>query len=101
MKLGKPSILVGNRVSSCLSFFLSDSASTVATYIFTAPNCTTTIISLEPCALNAELQHFILRFINVFSLRIPMKEGIGVRGGPKTGLDRVTLQITLLPPKLL
>jgi len=28
----------------------------------TAPNCTTTIISLEPCALNAELQHLILRF---------------------------------------
>ncbi len=25
-----------------------------ATYIFTAPNCTTTTISLEPCALNAE-----------------------------------------------
>jgi hypothetical protein len=24
-----------------------------ATYIFTAPTCTTTIITLEPCALNA------------------------------------------------
>jgi hypothetical protein len=43
-----------------LFFFLS--ASTAATYIFTAPTCTTTIISLEPCALNAEFQHFILRF---------------------------------------
>jgi hypothetical protein len=42
MKLRKPSILIVNRVSSCLSFFLS--ASTAATYIFTAPNCTTTII---------------------------------------------------------
>jgi hypothetical protein len=60
MKLRKPSILVVSRVSSCLSFFLS--ASTAATYIFTAPNCTSTIISLEPCALNAEFQHFILRF---------------------------------------
>jgi hypothetical protein len=38
MKLRKPSILVGNWVSSGLSFFLS--ASTVATYIFTAPDCT-------------------------------------------------------------
>jgi hypothetical protein len=35
-------------------FFLS--ASIAATYIFTAPNCTTTIITLEPCALNAEYQ---------------------------------------------
>jgi hypothetical protein len=33
-----------------------------STLAFTAPNCTTTIISLEPCALNAEFQHFILRF---------------------------------------
>jgi hypothetical protein len=31
------------------------------TYIFTAPTCTPTIISLETCALNAEFQHFILR----------------------------------------
>jgi hypothetical protein len=50
MKLRKPSILVVNWVSSYLSFFLS--ASTTATYIFTATNCTTTIISLEPSALN-------------------------------------------------
>ncbi len=46
------SILVVNWVSSCLSSFLS--ASTAVTYIFTTPNCTTTIVSLEPCALNAE-----------------------------------------------
>jgi hypothetical protein len=44
--------LVVNWVSSCLSSFLS--ASTAVTYIFTTPNCTTTIVSLEPCALNAE-----------------------------------------------
>jgi len=42
-------ILVVNWVSSCLSFFLSASTA-AATYIFTAPNCTTTIISLELCA---------------------------------------------------
>jgi hypothetical protein len=60
MKLRKPSILVVNWVSPCLSFRLS--VSTAATYIFTAPNWTTAITSLEPCALNAELQHFMLRF---------------------------------------
>jgi len=58
MKLRNQSILVVNLVSSCLSFFLS--ASTAATYIFTAPKCTTIIVSLEPCALNAEFQHLIL-----------------------------------------
>jgi len=60
MKLRKPSILVVNWVSSCLFFFLR--ASTGATYIFTASNCPTTIISLEPRALNAEFQHSMLRF---------------------------------------
>jgi hypothetical protein len=39
MKLRKPSILVVNWVSSCLSFFLSASIA-----IFIAPNCTTTIL---------------------------------------------------------
>jgi hypothetical protein len=61
MELRKPSILVVNWVSSCLSFFLS--ASTAATYIFTAPNYATTVINLGNCALNAEFQHFIVRFI--------------------------------------
>ncbi len=63
MKLRKPSSLVVNWVSSCLYFCLS--ASNAATYIFTTPNCTTTIISLQSCALNAEYQHFILRFIKM------------------------------------
>ncbi len=45
-------------------FTFSLSACTAATYIFTAPTCTTTIISLEPCALNAEFQHFIPRVDN-------------------------------------
>jgi hypothetical protein len=44
----------------CLSFFLS--ASTAATKIFTAPTCTATIIPLELCALNAEIQHFVMSF---------------------------------------
>jgi hypothetical protein len=38
------------------------SASTAATYIFTIPTRTATVIPLEPCALNAEFQHFILSF---------------------------------------
>jgi hypothetical protein len=83
MKLRKPSILVVNWVSSSLSFF--PSASTAVTDIFTAPNCTTTITSLEHRALNAEFQHFTLRFNkNVFTLWIPLKEGIGCEGGRKT-----------------
>jgi hypothetical protein len=84
MKLRKQSILVVNWVSSCLSFFLS--ASAAATYIFTALNSTTTIISLEPCALNAEYQHFILRFIKMSLLcGYHSKRGWGVKGDPKTG----------------
>jgi hypothetical protein len=83
-KLVFPPILVVNWVSSCLSFFLS--AFSAARYIFTAPTCTTTIISLEPCALNAKFQHFILRF-NKISLvrRYHWKTGYGVKTGPKTG----------------
>jgi hypothetical protein len=81
MKLRKPSILVINWVSSCLSLFLS--ASTAATYIFTAPNYTTIIFTLEPCALNSEYQHFKLRFIKTSLLcRYHWKR---VKGGPKTG----------------
>ncbi len=48
----------GGELSFVLSFM---SASTIVTYIFTALYCTTTIIILEPCALNAEFQHFMLR----------------------------------------
>jgi hypothetical protein len=51
--------VVDNWVSTCLSFF--PSAFTAATYIFLAPTYTATIITLEPCPLNAEFQHFILR----------------------------------------
>jgi len=50
--------------------------------------CTTTIITLEPCALNAEFQHFIPRF-NQISL---LKEGIGGERRPK---EAVSLRKTL------
>jgi hypothetical protein len=82
-----------NWVSSWRSFLLS--ASTAAASIFTAPNCTTTIISLEPCALNAEFQHSILSWsisywdlINIFTLRLPLKEGIGGERRPKDRVKR-------------
>jgi hypothetical protein len=50
-----PSCPFPERLHCCYRFF------------FTAPTCTSTIITLEPCALNAEFQHFILRY-NKFSL---------------------------------
>jgi len=43
--------------------------------------CTSTITTLEPCALNAEFQHFILRF-NKISLLCDTAEG-GVGGARK------------------
>ncbi len=43
-----------------LSYFMS--TSTLLAYIFTAPTCTTTIITLKPCALYAEFQHCIPKF---------------------------------------
>ncbi len=75
VKLRKLSIFVVKWVSSCLSFFLS--ASTAATYIFTAPR------TLEPCALNAEFQHFIPRFNKTSLLYILPLKGLGVKRGPK------------------
>jgi hypothetical protein len=57
--------------------------------VFTAPICTTTIITLEPCALNAEFQHFIPRFNKTSSL----KEGIGgCKEAQIQGEDRMTLR---------
>jgi hypothetical protein len=42
---------------------------------------------LEPCALNAEFQHFIPRFNkNFLTLQTSLKEGIGGENRPK---DRV------------
>ncbi len=69
--------------------FASVFLSTSTTCIFTTPICTTTIITLEPCALNAEFQHFILRFILMFLLsQYDWQRVWG--GGVK---ERVTLQI--------
>jgi hypothetical protein len=48
----------GGKLSFILSFLFLNT-SIVATYIFISLTCTTTIIILEPCALNVEFQHFI------------------------------------------
>jgi hypothetical protein len=94
-----PSILIVNCVSSCLSFFLR--ASTAATYTFTATTCTTAIISLDPCALNAEFQHFVLSYSISYCdlIKCPYFADTterGDRGGERRPKDRVTLPITLL-----
>ncbi len=88
-KLVFPPIVFGGKLSFIPSFL---SASTAATYIFTAPTYTTTIITLELCPLNAEFQHFILRFNKV---SLPLKGGI--RGWKQRGQgmkERMTLRIT-------
>ncbi len=84
----------GGTLSFLLSFHFPElfnifPSSAAATYIFTAPTCTTTIIALEPCALYAKFEHFILRF-NKISLRlqIPLKEGIG---GEREGEDKIII----------
>jgi hypothetical protein len=83
-------------------FFLS--ASTAATYIFSAHNCTSTIISLEPCTRNAEYQRFILScsisywdFKKCLYFADTTEWGDrGSKEGQRQGEDRVTLQITLI-----
>jgi hypothetical protein len=90
VKLRKPSNFVLNWVSSYLSFFLS--ASTTATYILTARICRTAIVTLKPCALNPEFQHFILRFDKKFPYFVNTTER-GDRGwkeAQRQGEDRVT-----------
>ncbi len=61
----------GAKLSFNLSFIFPESAPTAATYTFSAPTCTITIITFENtitiitfenCALNAEFQHFISKF---------------------------------------
>jgi hypothetical protein len=53
------------------------------------------MIILKPCALNAEFQHFILRFNKIWV--IPLKEGMrGESRGDKGVKERVTLRITLI-----
>ncbi len=56
-------------------------------------------MTLEPCALDAEFHHFMLRFNkkNFLTLQVLLKEGTrGERRPKRQGEDRVTLGITLL-----
>jgi hypothetical protein len=54
----------GSTLSFILCFLFPEGPCTTATYIFTAPTCTTTIITLHPCALNAEFhtQKSLIKF---------------------------------------
>jgi hypothetical protein len=53
-------------------------------YIFNYQTCTIIIITLEPCALKVEFQHFKLRFnIRKLFLEIPLREGIRGERRPK------------------
>jgi hypothetical protein len=51
----------------------------------TVPTCTATIISLEPCALDADFQHFIFRSNEFPYLMDTPERRVWVKGGPKTG----------------
>jgi hypothetical protein len=87
--------LVVNWVSSGLSFFLS--ASTAATYIFTAPYCTTNIISFEPCALMLSISISHWDLLKYFHFMETTERGVrGWKEAQTQGEDRVILRITLL-----
>jgi hypothetical protein len=77
------------------------SASTAATYICTAPTCATTIITFEPCALNAETQHFIRGLIkNSYFVDIPERGIVGESSRHRGVKERVTLWTTLMKYQL-
>jgi hypothetical protein len=68
----------------CVSSFFS--ASTVPAYIFTALTSKATIISLEPCALNADFQHFIPRSNKIFlTLWYTWKKGLEWKEAQRQG----------------
>jgi hypothetical protein len=80
-----------------LSFILSFvfcRASTAATYIFTAPTCTITIITLEPCALKCWVSYWDLIKFHYFAYTTERGDRIrGWKQAQRQGEDRVTLQI--------
>jgi len=85
-------------VSPCLSFFLS--TSTVATYIFIALTCTTSIIPLEPYALNDEFQHLITRFNKISSHYGYIERGVwGWKEAQKKGNFMKNLNIYIYTPQ--
>jgi hypothetical protein len=90
----------GSKLSFILSF-LFFWASPLLLHIFSpARTCPTTIISLEPCALKAEFQHFI-SYLNLikfpyFADTTEREKDRGWKPAQRQGEDRVTLEITLL-----
>jgi hypothetical protein len=70
------------KLNFILSFLFPSQLHFVATYIFTAPTYTTSIIILVPCALNAKFQHFILRCNKILTLQIPLKKEIAYQNLP-------------------
>jgi len=93
----KTIIFVVNWISSCHSF-LRERLHSSYIYFHCSYLYMCTIITLEPCALDAEFQHFIPRFNKIsLILWIPLKEGFGVKGGPKTGwLFRMGFALNIL-----
>jgi hypothetical protein len=85
------SINFGGKLSFVLSFLVSWAPPLllhyihfcIYIYIFASPTFTTTIISLEHCALNAEFQHFILRFNKMWLLLISWGGGGGEGKGSR------------------
>jgi hypothetical protein len=87
----------GGKLSFILSFLFPERIR--CCYIYFHRSCTTTIISLEPCALNAEFRHFIsywdLMKISLLC-RYHWKRDRGSKPAQRQGEGRVTLEITLL-----
>jgi hypothetical protein len=67
-------------------------------YIFNSQTCTIIIITLEPCALKVEFQHFILKFnIRKLFLANTIERGDkGWKKAQKHSENRVTLWIDLI-----
>ncbi len=90
LKLRKPSILMVPEFHAVFLFFWTSPL--LLNRFSLPPTCTSTIIPLEPCALNAEIQHFVLSFSILYwdLIKLPhftdtTKRGVrGVKGGPKT-----------------
>jgi len=89
-KGGRTSIFVVNFLTLFLFIF---NTSTIIAYIFTALTCKVVIIIFEPCALNANFQHFILRFNKFPYILNTLKRRVWGEKRPK---DMVSLQIILI-----
>jgi len=87
---------LGGKLSFVLFFFFPEHLQ-VATYILNAPTCITIIMTLKPYALNAEFQHFILRFnkISLFANTTERRDR-GWKQAQIEAEDRVSLWLTLI-----